>query len=699
MIAMKLLRAGVLLTALTVLAAACSGADGSESVATTAAAPDVAENPQTTDAGTQTTTTAPQASFAGDVPAPEFPEGLDWLNTAAPLTLEELRGKVVLLDFWTYGCINCIHIIPDLERLEEEYRDELVVIGVHSAKFVNESATDNIRNVVLRYGVEHPVVNDRDFEVWRAWGAQAWPTTVLVDPAGNVVGGHSGEGVYDVVAPVIASLVAEFGSNGQLDTTPLELRLEKDGLPPGVLSFPGKVHVAPGDPRLFIADSGRNRIVVAERTSGDVLAVYGSGRPGFEDGVGATASFDAPQGMELSADGATLYVADTNNHAIRTVDMATGEVGTLLGTGRLGWPPTGGLAPEVPINSPWDLLLDGNRLYIAMAGHHQIWMMDLETGIALPLVGSAREGVLNGPLDQAELAQPSGLAIDEAGRLYFADSESSSIRYADVGVATGGTGLVAGGDANLFEFGDADGVGSAARFQHPLGVVVWEEKLIVADTYNSRLRLIDPVTQEVETFLGAEQGWADGAEPRFYEPGGLAIDGDTLYVADTNNHAVRIVDLPTGETTTLVLKGIDAFEPRPEDADYRGALISLDPVSVAPGGGELVLDIELPPGYKVNEEAPSSLEVTVDGTAVAPGASTTDLTGTTLPVAIPVALAPGVADVTADLVLLYCRNDAESLCLIEQSRFRITVTVSDGTTGRTISLPRVVAAPVPGTEG
>lgn len=690
-------RTAAILLVVAMLAAACSTAADDdpapaalESVSTTAP-------PDSTAPAGDTTTTAGdgEQSYAGDTPAPEFPEGLDWLNTAAPVTLAELRGKVVLLDFWTYGCINCIHILPDLERLEEEFADELVVIGVHSAKFVNESATDNIRQVILRYDIEHPVVNDRDFEVWRAWGANAWPTTVLIDPAGNVVGGHPGEGVYDVVAPVITSLVAEFDTRGALDRTPLTFALEKDGQPNRVLAFPGKVHVAPQDDRLFIADTAHNRIVVADRTTGQVLAVYGSGPPGRRDGPAASAAFDAPQGLALAADGVTLYVADTNNHSIRAVDTNTGTVTTLLGTGEQGWPPTGGVAPDVPISSPWDVLVDGTTLYIAMAGTHQIWSMDLATGIALPLVGSGREGVLNGTLDQAELAQPSGLAID-GGILYFADSESSSIRSADVAAPAGETALVAGGAINLFEFGDDDGTGDAARFQHPLGVVVWKDAgtLIVADTYNSRLRLVNPVTREVTTYLGGEQGWQDGSDPRFFEPGGLSVDGATLYVADTNNHAVRVVDLATGTVETLVLKGIEDFEPRPEDADYKGTIVSVPPLELAAGDGQIVLDVALPDGYKVNEEAPSSAVVTVEGEAVsiADEDTTVDLTGASFPVGIPVRLFERSADVIVDLTVVYCRNEAESLCYIDQVRFVAPVTVGDGDGGDVV-LSHEIALP------
>ncbi|MFA9407030.1 MAG: thioredoxin-like domain-containing protein, partial [Anaerolineales bacterium] len=241
-------------------------------------------------------------SFAGTVAAPEFPEGLDWLNTEQPLTLEGLKGKIVLLDFWTYGCINCMHVIPDLKQLEAEYPDELVVIGVHSAKFENEADTENIRNIILRYNREHPVVNDKDFIVWRTWGANAWPTLALVDPAGNVVGGHSGEGVYEIFEPVIAALVEEF--DDEIDRTPLTLKLEKEGLPSRVLSYPGKVLADPDGERLFIADTNHNRILIADTESGEILDVIGRGEAGLVDGGFSEAQLNQPQGMALSQDGA-----------------------------------------------------------------------------------------------------------------------------------------------------------------------------------------------------------------------------------------------------------------------------------------------------------------------------------------------------------------------------------------------------------
>lgn len=621
-----------------------------------------------------TVTSPAGASAAGTTPAPEFPRGLDWLNVEEPLDLTALRGKVVLLDFWTYGCINCIHIIPDLKRLEAEFPNDLVVVGVHSAKFANEGQTDNIREVIQRYDLRHPVVNDVNFDVWDSWGAQAWPTVALIDPEGNAVGVHAGEGVYEVVQPVIANLVAEFSATGGLDPTPLPVRLEQDRSPNTVLSYPGKIHADPSSERVFIADTGHHQIIAAT-DEGTVTAVFGSGLEGFDNGIGTEASFSSPQGLVV--DGDTLYVADTNNHAVRQIDLATGAVTTLAGTGVMGWPPTGGALDNVALNSPWALELSGDHLYVANAGTHQIWTIDLTERTATPSVGSAVEGVTNGPLLEAALAQPSGLALAPNGILYFADSESSSIRSAAVGIPEGETALVAGGSSNLFEFGDEDGTGTEARFQHPLGIAWHEDRLLVADTYNSKIKSVNPSTGEVVSLFGIEHGWRDGTDPLFYEPGGLSVDGNVLWVADTNNHAIRRIDLTTGISSTVVLSGLDTFMAVQGAEGFRGTVMTLSTVSAGAGTADLILDVVLPDSYKVNEEASSSLLLVDDGgLASFPENGRVDLTGTAFPVAIPLNLHEGLGMVTADLALVWCREDAEGLCLFEQTRFEIPLNVS-----------------------
>ncbi len=607
-----------------------------------------------------------QPSFAGSAPAPEFPPGLDWLNTPTPLTLGDLRGKVVLLDFWTYGCINCIHIIPDLQRLEREFPDTLVVIGVHSAKFTNEASTENIRRIVQRYGLTHPVINDSDFAVWQAWGANAWPTIALIDPAGNVVGTMAGEGVYEVVEPVVSSLMVEFGAAGQLDRRAIDLSVER--APATLLSFPGKVLVD-GD-KLFIADTNHNRIVVSD-LDGTVTEVIGGGERGYVDGYLRTALFSHPQGLAVSEDGATLFVADTGNHVVRQVDFSTGSVTTLAGTGRQGsYPPTGGRATETDLNSPWDLERDGRVLYIAMAGSHQIWAADLDGGTVEPVAGSASEGTRNGAAETAELAQPSGLALD-GQRLYFADSESSAVRYLDF--SSNEVGVVAGSDDGLFDFGDQDGVGTEARFQHPLGVAIDRGSVWVADTYNSKIKRIDPSTGEVVTLAGG-RGWQDGPTPLFDEPGGIAASGGVLYVADTNNHSIRVVDEETGFASTLILSGLERYVTAREGSP----VVNLPQAVVAEGSGEVVLDVALPEGFKVNEEAPSRFEWSVTGDIATIEATPGPIAGPTFPMVLPATFRRGSGTISIDMSLVYCEVERESICLLDQVRFVLPVVVGSG---------------------
>jgi sugar lactone lactonase YvrE/cytochrome oxidase Cu insertion factor (SCO1/SenC/PrrC family) len=478
---------------------------------------------------------ASAASYEGTIPAQEFPEGMEWLNTAKPLRLQDLRGKIVLLDFWTYCCINCMHVIPDLKKLEKKYPDELVVIGVHSAKFTGERETENIRQAVKRYEIEHPVVNDNQMMVWQMYGVRAWPTLVLIDPVGKIIGSTSGEGIYEPFDKIITEVIKTFDTKGLLDRRPLKITADKRSEQEGLLSFPGKVLADEKSKRLFIADSNHNRIVIVSLDNINILGVVGAGQVGLKDGSWQQTRFNHPQGMAL--DGDVLYVADTENHAIRRVDLAAQTVVTIAGTGNQAtWGAGGGRANRVELNSPWDLALDGDNLYIAMAGSHQIWKMDLRTNRVRPYAGSGREARIDGPLTQAALAQPSGLAIGN-GKLYVADSEVSSIRSVDLNPG-GRVDTIVGGD--LFDFGDQDGQGLEARLQHPLGVAYREGFLYVADTYNNKIKRIRLADNMLESFL--EAGTVDGIGG-FDEPAGLSIAGDMLYVADTNHHRICRVDL------------------------------------------------------------------------------------------------------------------------------------------------------------
>ena len=483
--------------------------------------------------------------------APELTGAGEWLNVPSPLSLKALRGKVVLLDFWTYGCINCMHIMPDLRRLEEKYRDELVVVGVHSPKFANERKSDNLRHVLVRYDLDHPVVTDPDFAIWKAYGARAWPTLVLIDPEGYVVGTSSGEGNGQAFDDAIAAVIQVFDEAGKIDRTPIATSLERERLNASALAFPGKVLADTSSDRLFIADSNHHRVLVAG-FDGHVRDVIGGPSPGFVNGDFGDARFYRPQGLALVGD--ALYVADTENHAVRAVDLTARRVTTLAGTGvQAPWGTVGGAARETPLNSPWDLLDVDRLLFVAMAGSHQIWMIDLDRQLAMHYAGAGREARADGSIDDAAFAQPSGLArIDRT--MFVADSESNIVRAIDL-PPVNQVRTLAGGD--LFEFGDRDGRGDAARLQHPLGVTAARGQLFIADTYNHKIRTLSPATRDVRTFAGIGlEGCEDGAAPvaRFYEPGGISATPDALYVADTNNHAIRVVRLSDGHVTTLPIR-------------------------------------------------------------------------------------------------------------------------------------------------
>jgi len=473
------------------------------------------------------------------IEAPELEGGVAWLNTAKPITLKSLRGKIVLIDFWTLCCINCIHTLPDLAKLEKKYARELVVIGVHSPKFENEKETESIRKALLRYEVKHPVVNDANQRIWRTYGASGWPSLVLIDPDGNVVAARSGEGNYDLFDRLISQLVKIHKANGTLDTKEFKPELAKEASPEP-LRFPGKVIADPASGRIFIADSTNHRIVITDM-SGKVLEVAGGNGPGMMDGTFSVASFNDPQGMALFGD--KLIVADRKNHCVRALDLKAKKVSRIAGTGTQGQDRDGrGKAIEVGLNSPWDVLVNGKDLFIALAGHHQIWKMDLEKETVSPFAGNGRETLRDGPLPRSSFAQPSGLTTD-GKTLWVADSETSSIRALPLD-GTGEVKTVVGLD--LFEFGDIDGEGDKVRLQHALGVTYLNGVLYVADTYNNKLKTIDPQTR-------ASKGFLEG----FHEPGGLfaASDGK-IYIADTNNHQILIVDPKTKEKKKLVIQGL-----------------------------------------------------------------------------------------------------------------------------------------------
>lgn len=441
-------------------------------------------------------------------------------------------------------------MLPRLRELERAFARELVVIGVHSAKFPAERESANLGAAVARLGVHHPVVNDGELAVWERYAVRAWPTLMFIDPLGRVFARHEGEFPLAPVRDLIAEAIARFDAAGQIDRTPLPLHpMPEQG---GTLRFPSNVLADAARGRLVIADTGHDRVLVAD-FPGNVRMAIGAGEPGFADGPPHAARFNRPRGMALSPAGETLYVADEENHAVRAVNLTNGWGTTIAGTGEQATARRGGPALTTALSSPWDVALLDDTLWIAMAGIHQLWTLDLARGEVAPAAGTGAESIHDGPLAEATFAQPSGLAVAPDGVLFVADSESSAVRRVDLR----GDRVRRVVGRGLFVFGDADGTGDAARLQHPLGLAATIEDdrpvLYLADTYNHKIKRLDPATRRVTTCFGTDRGFADGnaATARFWEPSGLSLAGRRLYVADTNNHAVRVAELDRQQVETV----------------------------------------------------------------------------------------------------------------------------------------------------
>ncbi len=623
-----------------------------------------------------------QRSAAGRLRAPDFPKGYAWLNTAQPLSFKkQLKGQVVLLDFWTYCCINCIHILPMLDHLQHEFRRQpFVIIGVHSNKFTEEGEAANIRAAVQRYKITHPVIVDQHMHIWNAYGVNAWPTLVLIDSTGHIVGSVSGEGHARLLRRAIKQALAQGRRNHTLAAAPLKFTPATSVPSAGGLSFPGKVLADPAGHRLFIADSDHNRIVETSwpnaRGHAKLLAIFGDGHSGMTDGPADHASFNNPQGMALR--GQFLYVADTGNNLIRRINLRRGRVHTVLGTGRQSNDTTGGRAGRKQgLNSPWALKINGDDLLIAMAGEHQIWAMNLRSHVAAPIAGSGAENLRNGVGVNADFAQPSGLARI-GHNLYVADSEDSGIRQ--INLHTLRVSTIAG--HGLFIFGDVNGGYSSSRFQHPLGIAAFGKDLLVADTYNNQLRLVNPRTRQVGTFLGTGKPGAGtpGGTLQFFEPGGLSVAGNTIFVADTNNQRVVIINAGAKAWRQLVIDGLTPPRRTRRAAHYTPTIAAAG-AQINPNHPlRLSIPLTLPPRTHFTPGAPLSISIKQGAHVLAQET----LTGGRTPVVATVSLGalreaarhdrPHGKPWTVRLFYTYCSEGPASACRPGTTAYRATVT-------------------------
>lgn len=444
-----------------------------------------------------------------------------------------------------------MHALAQLREIEMAFTREVAVVSVHSPKFKREQFTDSVRDAVLRYGITHPVVNDRSMRLWREYAVRAWPTLVFVDPENRVIARHEGEINPEAAKRLIEEMIQEFDAENLLNHQPLHFTRET--APQAIMAFPGKLAVDASANRLVVSDSAHHRLLEMD-LAGKIRQVIGNGEAGKANGSFARAQFNRPQGVTL--DGDILYVADTENHMIRRVDLTAQQVETIAGTGeQAGMTSTTmqGPALEAALSSPWDLVCSGNRLYIAMAGTHQIFVYYLDRHEIEPFAGTGHEDIRDGTREEAFFAQPNGLSLDDNRTLYVADSEASAVRAMSL---TGTENVITLIGTGLFDFGDLDGIGESALLQHVQAVCFVDGLLYLADTYNNRIKVLNPSTREVKSFAGnGSAGFQDGAlhEAQFNEPAGLAAANGKLYVADTNNHAIRVIDLAEGTVETLTV--------------------------------------------------------------------------------------------------------------------------------------------------
>jgi len=479
-------------------------------------------------------------------PAPPFALESNWLNVDRPLLLSELAGRVVLLYFWTYSSIECLSLLPPLHKLQDKHSNGLVLIGVHCPKFPAEREQRNLQNVAWQYDLTCPLLNDRGFETWKAYSVRDWPTFVLIDQSGRVASYFSGRESLEFLEHQVERLLQERPPEASADG----VRPARPRRRSSPLHFPSVVLVDAPSHRVFISDTGNHRILICD-FSGKCVDTIGSGVSSRRDGTFEQAAFSWPRGVSIDED--HLFVADTGNHLLRRCSLGRRIVSTVAGTGEqeLKPRPVGPGKPlQIPLSSPWGLCRLHRSLFITMPGVHQLWLFDLVTQEIGTYAGTGFPGRIDGPWHHAGFAQPTGLTSDSK-YLYVTDSDASAIRRLSIEVYPQVSTLIG---RDPFNSGDEDGGAEIARLQHPSGIAFAGGQFLIADSYNNKIKSMtatgDGVTIETRFGTGTA-GFKDGSRACFYEPGGLSHADGKLFIADTNNHAIRVAELVSGEVTTL----------------------------------------------------------------------------------------------------------------------------------------------------
>jgi thiol-disulfide isomerase/thioredoxin len=529
----------------------------------------------------------------------------EWLNSARPIETNDLKDRVILLDFWTYACINCLNMVPEIKKLEEQFGNRLTVIGVHSGKFNNEKLLDSIRKAILKHDINHLVVNDSDFRIWKNFKVNSWPTMILLDINGKIIKRYQGETSSDLIAKDIEKLIKKHSF--RLNSKSLPIVLEKNKTIDHVLKFPSGIDFAHNfsykniikTNGLAISNTGKNTIFITS-LNGDTLLEIGSGKFGSEDGDFENASFNSPRGLLFKDN--ILYIADTGNHLVREINFKTGKVSTIAGTGNKGLALNDDKkALEADLSSPWDLEFfpDKDHIIISNAGTHQLLRYNLNNKTISPFAGNGTEDLVDGKFPNNSLAQPSGLSAF-GGSLYFIDSETSSLRVTDKnGVVKT---LIGRG---LFDFGHKNGTIKEALMQHPIGLSADDTGVYIADTLNHVIRKFDLKTGQISDYSGNNKGDGIGGKnnTEYNEPEAMVAVLNKFYIADTNNG--RVVELSRVSKNSNLLDVLPIFKmPREGLLEYLPNLERI-PSVVVKHKSSIKLSFEMKEGWKINDLAPS----------------------------------------------------------------------------------------------
>lgn len=512
-----------------------------------------------------------------------------WLGTGGlRLDLERLRGRIVLLDFWTLCCVNCHHVLAELRPIEAEFADVLTVVGVHSPKFEHEKSPDAVKAAMQRHGITHPVLNDPNMSTWRAYGVRAWPTLVLLDPVGNVAATFSGEGHGHAIRATIESLVQSAEAAGTLQRGPDVFVPLEDATSPYLQ--PGKATLVAED-AVLVSDTGRHSLVLARPSEPNVpLVRVGRGTRGLRDGRAPDAEFSEPYGharlpAEVAAQvGYDVVIADSGNHALRGLRLSDLQVTTIAGTGEqwMQGDAVAGPATRTRLSTPWDVEYANGVVYVAMAGEHRIWAFDPITGGIQVHAGTTNEGLVDGPLAESWFAQPSALVADGAD-LWIVDAETSALRRMTptTVVSLIGTGL--------FDFGHVDGPAATALLQHPLGAALLPDgSIMIADSYNAALRRFEPWSGQVSTIA------RDLAEPSDV----VVLPGEAAVLV-VESALGRVTRVPLDAGTLVVGDALRTVRPA---------------LRLAPGAVEIEVVFEPPSGEKRDDRYGPSTHLVIGST-------------------------------------------------------------------------------------